>query len=112
MDDELRQKLDLMMSGIERSSHQLTVVERNSSELRSDLTQLIQQNSNELRSDLTQLVVRSSHQLFLLIESVKESFEREISRLRERIDLMDTRLNKIAAGTHYVTRLVEWSEKT
>jgi hypothetical protein len=27
------------------------------------------------------------------------------------MELMDTRLTKIAAGAHYVSRLIEWSEK-
>jgi hypothetical protein len=52
--------------------------------------------------------------LSTLIEGVKESLEREfrheIGRLNERIDRMDARLDKIAAGAHYVTRLAEWSE--
>jgi chromosome segregation ATPase len=46
-----------------------------------------------------------------LIVNVKESLEREIGGLGERIDRMDVRLGKIAAGAGYVTRLVEWSEK-
>jgi hypothetical protein len=46
-----------------------------------------------------------------LIVNVKESLEREIGIVRERVDRMDTRLAKIAAGAGYVTRLVEWSEK-
>ena len=46
-----------------------------------------------------------------LIVNVKESLEREIGGLGERMDRMDARLGKIAAGAHYVTRLVEWSEK-
>ena len=45
-----------------------------------------------------------------LIVGVKESLEREITVVRERVDRMDTRLDKIAAGAHYVTRLAEWSE--
>ena len=44
------------------------------------------------------------------IESVKESLEREIGTVRETVQRMATRLDKIAAGAHYVTRLVEWSE--
>jgi hypothetical protein len=60
--------------------------------------------------------------LATLIEGVKESLEREITggkaslereigTVKERIDRMDARLGKIAAGAHYVTRLAEWSEK-
>jgi len=45
-----------------------------------------------------------------LVESVKESLEREIGELRQSVQRMETRLDKIAAGAHYVTRLVEWSE--
>ena len=36
--------------------------------------------------------------LAMLIEGVKESLEREIGTVKERIDRMDTRLGKIAAG--------------
>jgi hypothetical protein len=32
-------------------------------------------------------------------------------RVEARLDRMEARLDKIAAGSHYVTRLVEWSEK-
>jgi hypothetical protein len=35
----------------------------------------------------------------------------EIQKLDARMDRMETRLGKIAAGAHYVSRLVEWSEK-
>jgi len=48
--------------------------------------------------------------LSTLVESVKESLEREIGELRQSVQRMETRLDKIAAGAHYVTRLVEWSE--
>ncbi len=49
--------------------------------------------------------------LSALVEGVKESLEREIRSVGDRVDRMNTRLDKIAAGAHYVTRLVEWSEK-
>jgi len=56
--------------------------------------------------------------LSALVESVKESLEREIQGvkaslqqeiggLRQSMERIDTRLDKIAAGAHYVTRLVE-----
>jgi len=48
--------------------------------------------------------------LTTLVVSVKESLEREIGELRQSVQRMKTRLDKIAAGAHYVTRLVEWSE--
>ena len=49
--------------------------------------------------------------LAVLMESIKDSLEREIRGVGDRVDRMSTRLDKIAAGAHYVTRLVEWSEK-
>lgn len=49
--------------------------------------------------------------LATLIEGVKESLEREVKSVGERVDRMSVRLDKIASGSHYVTRLVEWSEK-
>lgn len=46
-----------------------------------------------------------------LIENVKDSLEREITQVKQRSDRMETRLDKIAAGTRFVTRLAVWSEK-
>ncbi len=46
-----------------------------------------------------------------LVEHVKESLEREVQDVGDRVDRMSARLDKIAAGSHYVTRLAEWSEK-
>ena len=43
-------------------------------------------------------------------ESLERDFERQIGELRQSVQRMETRLDKIAAGAHYVTRLVEWSE--
>jgi hypothetical protein len=37
--------------------------------------------------------------------------EERFDRVEARLDRMESRLDKIAAGAHYVTRLVEWSEK-
>lgn len=45
------------------------------------------------------------------MEHVRELLEREIQSVGDRVDRMSARLDKIAAGSHYVTRLVEWSEK-
>ena len=50
------------------------------------------------------------HSLSTLVEGVKESLERELVGVRERIHRVDSRVDKIAAGAHYVPRLVEWSE--
>jgi len=58
-----------------------------------------------------QSVNQQFQEMTTLIVSVKESLEREIGEVRERIDRIDVRLGKIAAGSGYVTRLVEWSEK-
>ena len=46
-----------------------------------------------------------------LVDNVNQSLGREIADVKATVKLFDARLNKIAAGTHYVTRLVEWSEK-
>jgi hypothetical protein len=58
---------------------------------------------DELKQQLAAIVT--------LIENVKESLEHEIGTLRQSIERMDARLAKIGAGAHYVSRLVEWSEK-
>jgi uncharacterized coiled-coil protein SlyX len=45
------------------------------------------------------------------IGAVKEQMKEGFDRLDARMSRMEARLDKIAAGAHYVTRLVEWSEK-
>lgn len=67
----------------------------------------------ELKQYLEGMEQRSkqqAHALSTLVENVKESLEREIRSVGDRVDRMCARLDKIAAGSHYVTRLVEWSE--
>ena len=46
-----------------------------------------------------------------LVTDIKESLEREIGHVVQITTRLEVRLDKIAAGSHYVTRLVEWSEK-
>lgn len=60
---------------------------------------------------MEQRAKQQSHALSTLVENVKESLERDIQSVGDRVDRMSARLDKIAAGSHYVTRLVEWSEK-
>jgi len=60
---------------------------------------------------MEQRAKQQSQALSTLVESVKESLERDIQGVGDRVDRMSARLDKIAAGSHYVTRLVEWSEK-
>jgi hypothetical protein len=50
-------------------------------------------------------------ELAKLVESIGESHGREIKNVGDAVERMSARLDKIAAGSHYVTRLVEWSEK-
>jgi hypothetical protein len=42
---------------------------------------------------------------------MRQEMREEFSDVRARLDRMGARLDKIAAGAHYVSRLVEWSEK-
>ena len=44
-------------------------------------------------------------------EDMLRSLEREVHQVKDGVERMEARLDKIAAGEHYVTRLVEWSEK-
>ena len=46
-----------------------------------------------------------------LCDSVKNEMKEGFHRVDARMERMEARLDKIAAGAHYVTRLVEWSEK-
>jgi len=64
---------------------------------------------SELRQQF-QSINQQFKALVTLVEGLKDSLEREIGGVRERVDRMDARLDKIAAGAHYVTRLAEWSE--
>ena len=45
-----------------------------------------------------------------LISNVTASLGREIGDVKSIVERFAARLDKIAAGTHYVTRLAEWSE--
>jgi chromosome segregation ATPase len=49
--------------------------------------------------------------LKVLMTSVFDSVIREVGELKEIVSRMSVRLDKIAAGSHYVARLVAWSEK-
>lgn len=69
------------------------------------------QSVNQQFQSMTTLIENVKESLEREIGSVKSSLEREIGGVRERVDRMDARLAKIAAGAGYVTRLVEWSEK-
>ncbi len=44
-------------------------------------------------------------------ETEEESLEQKILSAGYRVDRMTARLDMIAAGSHGVTRLVEWSER-
>jgi hypothetical protein len=46
-----------------------------------------------------------------LFRSLETEMGQRFDRVEARLDRMEARLDKIAAGSHYVTRLVEWSEK-
>ena len=46
-----------------------------------------------------------------LFRSLETEMAQRFDRVEARLDRMETRFDKIAAGAHYVTRLVEWSEK-
>src|ERR1017187_2079495 len=101
MDDELRQQFQALSALIK------------SVDLKTDalLTQIESvDRKTEALSTLVESLDRKTEALSTLIESVKESLEREIGTVRETVLRMATRLDKIAAGAHYVTRLVEWSE--
>jgi hypothetical protein len=45
------------------------------------------------------------------IGGVKVEMRERFDRVEARMDRMEVRLDKMAAGTHYVSRLVDWSEK-
>jgi ABC-type transporter Mla subunit MlaD len=101
MDDELRQQFQALSALIK------------SVDLKTDaLSTQIESvdRKTEALSTLVESLDRKTEALSTLIESVKESLEREIGTVRETVLRMATRLDKIAAGAHYVTRLVEWSE--
>ena len=46
-----------------------------------------------------------------LVDNVVRSLGSEIGDVKAIAERFSARLDKIAAGTHYVTRLAEWSEK-
>lgn len=64
-----------------------------------------------LPEEFKQILDAKFDPLFKLVTDFKESLEREVSEVRDQLDRVATRLDKIAAGSHYVGRLAEWSEK-
>lgn len=46
-----------------------------------------------------------------LFRSLETEMGERFDRVEARLDRMEARLDNIAAGSHYVSRLVEWSEK-
>jgi septal ring factor EnvC (AmiA/AmiB activator) len=60
---------------------------------------------------LTEKIETSEKRTVALVVEVKESIECEIRDVSAKVDRMGARLDKIGAGAHYVTSLVEWSEK-
>jgi hypothetical protein len=46
-----------------------------------------------------------------LFRSLETEMAQRFDRVDSRLDRMETRLDKIAAGSHYVSRIVDWSEK-
>ena len=71
----------------------------------------LKQHLEGMEKRLDTRIYQQGEELAKLVEGVKESLEREIKGVGDRVDRMAVRLDKIAAGSHYVTRLVEWSEK-
>ena len=60
-----------------------------------------------LETEMNQRFDRAEERTAERFDRVEERFD----RVETRLDRMEARLDKIAAGAHYVTRLVEWSEK-
>jgi hypothetical protein len=72
-----------------------------------ELIAYLQAMEQRLTAKIEASVQAVEHRTVALIVEVKESLEREIQEVSGKVDRMSTRLDKIAAGAHYVTRLVE-----
>ena len=59
---------------------------------------------------ISELLNSKIEPLKTLVISLYDSHSREIAEVKEAIARMSVKLDKVAAGAHYVTRLVEWSE--
>ena len=59
---------------------------------------------------ISELLNSKIEPLKTLVISLYDSHSREIAEVKETIARMSVKLDKVAAGAHYVTRLVEWSE--
>ena len=46
-----------------------------------------------------------------LVIGLMDSLNREIGGVKDQLTRMETRLDKISAGSHYVADLVKWSDK-
>jgi predicted nucleic acid-binding Zn-ribbon protein len=116
VDNETRQEfkaLTALISGIAASLGEVKVdvagLKQDVGALKQDVAGL-KQDVAVLKQEVADLRVRVGG-LELLVTNVTDSLIREIGEIKERGDRMNVKLDKIAAGAHYVTRLVEWSEK-
>lgn len=116
MDDELRQQLQAISAlvvGVKESLEGRLAslegrIESQDRKIEALSTQIV--GVKESLDRKTDALATKTDALSVLIEGVKDSLEREIGNVRDTVLRMATRLDKIAAGAHYVTRLVEWSE--
>ena len=99
MDDELRQYLQAISAQIESQDRKI------------DALQETQDQKFEALDRKFEALERKTDAIVTLVENVKESLEHEIGTVREGVVRMEVRLGRIAAGSAYVTRLVDWSEK-
>jgi gas vesicle protein len=67
------------------------------------------------RDDLTQALKASEDRLVTLLTEFKESLERELHGIRDRLDAQTIRLERqgalIQTGSRWTTRITDWSEK-
>jgi chromosome segregation ATPase len=79
----------------------------------SGLETQISEMANEISATKVELAStkRDFEDLKLLTTNIADSVIREVGEVKETIARVSTRLDKIAAGAQYVTRLVHWSEK-
>lgn len=49
--------------------------------------------------------------LNLLITEVSQSHSRELAEIRQTLSQLNSRVDRMSAGSHYVSRLTEWADK-
>jgi predicted DsbA family dithiol-disulfide isomerase len=71
----------------------------------------LRQEMDSMRVELRQEIRNSEQRTVALVVEVKESLEREVRTIGERLGVMSSRVDRMVAASNVVSRLVEWADR-